>query len=926
MNALSRNHNAHPRPATELEPSLLKYIWRNSRNDQIWMLVVILVSMIPYYMTLDLPKSIVNGPIQGNGFENPGATSKFMEIYLPYGDAIFGQPVLLFGGFELDRIGLLFALSFMFIFLVAVNGQFKRYINTFKGRMGERMLRQMRYELFDRVLRYPLRHFRQVKSSEVSSMIVNEVEPMGEFIGDAYTQPLLMGGQAITGFGFIAVQNVYLGILTLVVIGFQAVIIPRMRRRLIALGRERQIKSRELAGRLGEIVDGIQDVHTNDTTNFERATISSRLGKLFFIRFEIYQRKFSIKFFSNMLIQFLAFLFYAVGGYMAIRGSLDIGQLVAVIAAYKDLPGPIRGLLDYDQRRLTAEARYNQVVEQFSVPNLQDPDMQSLPEGEVPHFASGYNLSKVQVLDDSGNRLLDGVTTKIDIGERVVLLSDSSEPLSVFAKTLARVTDISSGKLTIDGKEVDALPEYMAGRLISYVDSNTFFPQGTIYETLTYVLKNHPPELSEEEAKNYEMTKLEIIEAKRTANSLLNAEVDWIDYGKAGVSNQIELDAEIYRILSDLAMQKDIVAFGLRATVNAEENEEFCKGILEARNEFRSSFTELGLENSVETFEYDNYNNFANIGENLLFGTSSDPDYEPENLPSNKMIRKLLASEGLEEPLFAMGKEVAETTVELFSGLSEDNPFFDQLEYLKPQELPEYNEAISRVASTSYKDINEKDKKRFLRLAFTYTESRHRLGLLDDELMDKIVKARKALRQELEELPQNPVNFYDPGAYMSSASVLDNVLLGRISSTMAGAEDAVTEAILRILDELELQSSVFRIGLNFNIGSGGKRMSETQRQKMHVARAILKNPDVLIANQPLSGVDPQSQRRILESILERAKASENGGPAIIWAPTDQSVATLFDRGLMFEGNKITGDDNPGKLLDDSTNKSELAGA
>ena len=57
-----------------IESNLYRYIWQSSRRDQIWMLVVILASMPTYFMSLDLPKRIVNGPIQGRGFENPDDT------------------------------------------------------------------------------------------------------------------------------------------------------------------------------------------------------------------------------------------------------------------------------------------------------------------------------------------------------------------------------------------------------------------------------------------------------------------------------------------------------------------------------------------------------------------------------------------------------------------------------------------------------------------------------------------------------------------------------------------------------------------------------------------------------------------------------------------------------------------------------------
>ena len=429
-----------------------------------------------------------------------------------------------------------------------------------------------------------------------------------------------------------------------------------------------------------------------------------------------------------------------------------------------------------------------------------------------------------------------------------------------------------------------------------------------------------------DEVKQSDSYKLELTEAKRTYNSILDPEIEWIDYRKAGVSNQTELDNVIHRILGEVMMRKDIIAFGLRARVNAAENEEFCNGILEARGKFRESFAELGLHNAVEPFDPKKYNNFANVGENLLFGTSEDPAYEPASFPANKLIRSLIAEEGLEEQLFAMGKSIAETTVELFSGLSEDNPFFDQLEYLKPQELPEYQEAIGRVSGVKYKDVTEADKKRFLRLAFTYMESRHRLGLLDDTLRTRIVEARHKLHDKLGSLKANPVVFYDPEIYLSSASVMDNVLLGRISSSSAGAEEDVTEAILGILNELNLEQGIFRVGLNFNIGSGGKRMSETQRQKMHLARALLKNPDILIANQPLSALDPSSQKRILSLLLDWQKNKQENKPAIVWAPTDKSCAELFDRALKFEGNRIVADGTPLEVVDEKKLESELAGA
>ena len=67
---------------------------------------------------------------------------------------------------------------------------------------------------------------------------------------------------------------------------------------------------------------------------WERAEIGQRLFQLFDMRCDIYNRKFVVKFINNFLSQLTPFFFYSVGGYLAITGTLDIGQLVAVIAAY----------------------------------------------------------------------------------------------------------------------------------------------------------------------------------------------------------------------------------------------------------------------------------------------------------------------------------------------------------------------------------------------------------------------------------------------------------------------------------------------------------------------------------------------------------------------------------------------------------------
>src|SRR5215212_1882455 len=232
-----------------MDPNLFRYIWRHSRRDQLIIFAVVLVSLPFYFASLDLPRRIVNEAIQGRAFEKGQATAHFLSLSFELPQWLGDFKLTAFEGFEVDRLGLLYGLSALFLLLVLINGAFKYWINVEKGALGERMLRRMRFELFSLIFRFSPDALRHVKASETATIIKDEVEPIGGFIGDAFIVPLFLGTQAATALIFIMVQNFWLGLMAAGVVSIQFTIIPRLRRELLKLGKQRQLASRRLAGR-----------------------------------------------------------------------------------------------------------------------------------------------------------------------------------------------------------------------------------------------------------------------------------------------------------------------------------------------------------------------------------------------------------------------------------------------------------------------------------------------------------------------------------------------------------------------------------------------------------------------------------------------------------------------------------------------------
>jgi putative ABC transport system ATP-binding protein len=929
--ARSRRKDPFRDQNTPLNPRLMRYIWGHTKAEQLWIGFVVLASMPTYFFALQLPVQIVNEPIQGVGFEDPAATLPFLQFQYDLPSWLGGGTLDIFEGWQLERWPYLIALSCLFLFLVCANGLFKFYINTYKGRLGERMLRRMRYQLTDRVLRFPINHFKRVKGSEIASMVKDEIEPFGEFIGDAFVLPLYLGGQALVAFIFIMTQSFWLGLIAVAVIGIQVTLIPYLRRRVIELGRQRQITARLLSGRIGEIVDGITAVHVNDTSNYERAEISSRLGKIFFIRYELYQRKFFIKFLNNFLAQLTPFLFYVVGGYFTIIGSLNVGQLIGVINAYKDLPAPVNGLVMWDQKRIDINVKYAQIVEQFNVTGIQDARLQAPHSDPVPPLKGDIQASNLQVLDESGTPLLEGADLKLPLNTIAAAVGPLGSGAGTLANVLAGLLQPSGGRLMHNGKHLTDLPQSVRGRRFAYAGSESYLPQSSLLDSLLYVNKHAPLHpLDEAKRKQLMLHPRSLVETKASGNTTLDYYADWVDYDAMSINGPQEVYPRIHEVLDVVEMNDTVYDLAMRNKLDPRTHADLCQELVRARLALRKQISGSKLEEYVEVWDFEKYNEHATVTENLLFGTAREGGgFDVDKLATNQTVREILSQEGLDATLFEMGLELAETAIDLFADLSPDNPFFEQLNFMTPEELEAYPPIIARAREKGFDNVSEADHDALVSLPLGYVESRNRLSLLSKDIEDRILKARHALHRRLAADGGDGIIRYQDDSYNPFNSVQDNILFGRIAHGYSSAADDISEAIRDLLREMELDDDIYRVGLEFDIGTGGKRLSESQRQRIALARALLKGADLLIVNRGLNAVDQRSQVRLMDRVLERARGEVNRGTrgpqpfGVFWVVSNPALASKFDRVLYFDRQKLVADDTHEKLMENNDRYHEL---
>ena len=273
----------------------------------------------------------------------------------------------------------------------------------------------------------------------------------------------------------------------------------------------------------------------------------------------------------------------------------------------------------------------------------------------------------------------------------------------------------------------------------------------------------------------------------------------------------------------------------------------------------------------------------------------------------------VLKSVGLDQALYEMGMEIASNAVELFADLAPDNPLFQQLTFMAPEEIPEYDALVQKLQGKPFDAVDAADRARIITLSFAYIEPRHRFGLLGPELMGKIVEARNAIFEGLPPELQQALERYDPQRFAAAATLLDNVLFGRIGHQHADGPDRIRAIGRDLLDELGLADNVLGVGMEFNVGAGGRRLTAAQRQKVEVARTLIKRVDYLIFNRPMSVIDQRVQDQILRNILKLEESRPSGQkPAIIWVLSNPAMSQFFNRVVVFDR---------GTLVEDGTHES-----
>jgi len=760
---------------------------------------------------------------------------------------------------NLRKVDLLFLYCGLFLAAVLLSSGLKYLINILQTLISQRALANMRKELYHHILTLPLSFFRRTGPGLVVSSVVTELASSGDFVGMAIGVPVTTALTLLAFAGYLFWLNPWLAALCLSIYPVILFLVPMLQKRANRANIRRVDTTRALSNKITESISGIHEIHGNGAYRIENKKFDRLVEKLLKIRIVWNLYRLSVKVMNNFFTNLGPLFVFILGGYLTIKGRLELGALVAFLSAQEKLYDPWKELIAFYQLYQDASVRYKKTMEYFDVP----PEHALTPEGRTPYELEGdLEVKDLSFVTEDGIRLIDRITFSLKSGEHLAVVGFSGSGKSTLAQCIGQLYKYTGGHVLIGQKEVSDLTKSDMAHNIGFIAQAPFIFDGTIEENLLY--------------------------------SCLSLS----DGNGAGKADTMPSRDDIIEVLQQTGVFADVLRFGLNTILVHDQHKDLALVVTRVRESFQRDFGEA-LGDYVEFFDEEKYLYHSCISENLIFGAPNRESFADKNLPHNKYFLEFLDEADLTRLLLSLGAELSKQTVDILGNLPPDKVFFEQSP-IDPEELDGYKALVERLKEKRLHQLSDQEREKLLELALRFIPGKHKMVGLPGILKDVILEGRALFREKISTDDPEAISFFHTSDYIYSQTILNNILFGKTRTEKLEAQEKIDQSIIQLLIEEDLLETIVEIGMQFQVGSKGDRLSGGQRQKLAIARAFLKTPKILIMDEATSGLDNKSQVRIQNQLDTRWK----GKSTVIAIVHRLDIIKTYDKVAVLKAGKI----------------------
>lgn len=349
------------------------------------------------------------------------------------------------------------------------------------ARLSQRIVKQMRQELFGKIIDLPIQYLDTHSHGDVMSRMTNDIENISTTVSQSL--PSLFSG-VLTIMGTVAVMLFYCWQLAL--LSCATVLLTLLATRILSknvrkFSRKRQMLLGRLNGTVEEMVSGYHTVvayNHQDATIEEFCATADELTKAG-IRTDIFSGVMGPIMNSIGNIGFV--IIAAFGGYFAVHGLISVGVISAFIVYAKQFSRPINEIAQIYGQLQTAIAGAERV---FAVLEEAGEDMTGTDLASSGNAAVHFNHVNFSYVP--GHPVIRDFTLTIPSGKKVALVGSTGSGKTTIVNLLMRFYDMESGEIRINDQNIAGLSRNRLRKHAAIVLQDTVLFSDTVRSNLKY--------------------------------------------------------------------------------------------------------------------------------------------------------------------------------------------------------------------------------------------------------------------------------------------------------------------------------------------------------------------------------------------------------------------------------------------------------
>ncbi|TQV83984.1 ABC transporter ATP-binding protein [Exilibacterium tricleocarpae] len=378
------------------------------------------------------------------------------------------------------------SISLYLLFLILCMALLRYFSSYFLGRVGAKLLRQLRSRLFEHIVFLSLNFFQKRQGGELNARITSNLQTIQQLL----TSEMLGGIQsALQMIGIVVIlfyTNFELTIIALAaclpVIVISSIYGGLLESSFVKISDALANSSANVE----EVVKGIDTVQAFGREQAEISRYRRLMGNLFGAQMLLVKRESTY----NALLEFFGFSAIAVvlwfGGKLILNDQLSIGDLTACLMYMLIFAFSVQeiGIFFANLKELTGVShRVFQILDEQ--PLVKDKGPATIDRARPLHI----ELSNVSFSypANAGKTVLNDVSLDIKEGEKIAIVGPTGSGKTTLFKLLMRFYDLQDGSIRVNGIDQSAYRLDSLRNLFGLVSQDIFLFSGTVYENISYV-------------------------------------------------------------------------------------------------------------------------------------------------------------------------------------------------------------------------------------------------------------------------------------------------------------------------------------------------------------------------------------------------------------------------------------------------------